>query len=161
MTESYMGKCSISLISQEMQTTITMRYSFLFVRIFFINMMKDNKYWLSVDKKKLLYSVNGMSINIAIIEKVWRFLKILNDLLTSFKYIQRLQSQYIEEINVLLCLLHIIHNNQDTESTYKPISGWMDKESISNVPSRVLIIHEKEFYSMGQCGSTQETGVVE
>lgn len=37
-----------------------MRYSSTFARIPFINTIKNNKYWLSVDKKKLLDTVSGM-----------------------------------------------------------------------------------------------------
>ena len=33
----------------------------------------------------------------------------------------------ILEISSLQCLCNIIHNNQDMETEYVPVNGWMDK----------------------------------
>ena len=151
MANTYMKRCSTSLIIREIQIKTTVRYQLKPVRMAKINKSGNNRCWWGCRKRgTLLHCWRECKLVQPLWKTVWRFLKIKNrailwpsnyttrDLSKGYKNADSKGHMYLNVYS------SVLNNSQIMERSQMFIDWWMDKEDMVYIYNGILFSNEKE-----------------
>ena len=145
-----MKKCSLSLVTREMQIKTTLRYYLMPVRMSIIKKSGDNRCWRGCGERgTLLHCWWECKLVQPLWKTVWRFLKDLEIEIPFDPAIPLLgiypkdsKSFYYKDVYMYVHCSPV-YNSKVLEPTQMPINDRLDKENVVHIYHGILHRHKK------------------